>query len=206
MRGDMFIISAPSGTGKSTIVRRLLKTIPGLFFSVSYTTRQQRKNEIHGKDYYFVSREEFNELVKNNEFLEYCEVHGNTYGTSEKQVVSIIEKGFDVILDIDVQGAMKIKQKHPEAITIFMLPPSITDLEERWQKRHSDSEQEKKIRRNNINQELQFWQFYDYLIINKYINETVEQVKAIIIANRCRNNRQETLYRTIINEEILPSL
>ncbi|OGF58973.1 MAG: guanylate kinase [Candidatus Fischerbacteria bacterium RBG_13_37_8] len=206
MSGDIFIISAPSGTGKSTIIRRLLKMIPGLFFSVSYTTRQQRKNEIQGKDYCFVSQEEFTELINNNEFLEYCEVHGNTYGTSEKQVLSLIEKGFDIILDIDVQGAMKVKQKCPAAITIFMLPPSIKDLEERWQKRHSDSEQDKKIRRNNINQELQFWHFYDYLVINKYINETVEQVKAIIIANRCRKDKQETLFRTIINEEILPSL
>ncbi len=206
MRGDIYIISAPSGTGKSTIIRRLLKIIPGLFFSVSYTTRSPREKEINGKDYFFVSINEFENLINDNQFLEYCNVFNNYYGTHRNQVIPLIEKGLDVILDIDVKGAMKIKQNFPEAILIFMLPPSIEELVSRLSKRHSNTEKDLQTRLNTLKDEVQYYTYYDYLIINEHINKTIDEVKAIIIANRLRKDKISEIIREFINRNLFKNI
>ena len=150
-RGSLIVISAPSGSGKSTLVRGLFEKLletPGLVFSVSHTTRKPRAGEVHGKDYYFVSEKEFRELLEADRFLEYAEVYGNWYGTSRLEVQSHLEAGRDVLLDIDVQGAMSVKGAMPEAILIFVLPPSFEVLHERLLNRGLDAPEviEKRLR------------------------------------------------------------
>jgi guanylate kinase len=206
MKGDIYIISAPSGTGKSTIIRKLIKIVPALFFSISYTTRTPREREINGKDYFFVSLEEFENLVANNEFLEYCKVHDNYYGTHRDQVLPLIEKGLDVLLDIDVKGAMKIKGMFSDAILIFILPPSLEELLRRLEKRHAESPEALKIRLNTLKEEVLYWKYYDYLLINDYLNKTIEDVKSIIISNRLRKDRQAEIIEDIIHKKILSPL
>jgi len=187
MKGDIYIISAPSGTGKTTIIKRLMKNkLPRLHFSISYTTRKPREKEKDGRDYFFVSAEEFNELIRKDAFMEYANVHQNLYGTPKEQVLPFLEKGFDVLLDIDVQGGLKIKEKCPDSVLIFMIPPSMLELERRLSKRKFNSEAEKKLRLENVKKELQYWEFYDYIVINRLINEAVDCIKSIIIANRCK--------------------
>lgn len=204
MKGDIYIISAPSGTGKSTIIRRLLKSVPGLFFSVSYTTRAPRSKEIHGKDYFFISESEFSNLMNEDALLEYAIVHDYYYGTAKRLVLPLIDKGFDVILDIDVQGALKVKQSNPEAISIFMLPPSGNELRKRLDRRRANSEKQKKLRLENAKRELQYWRFYDYIVVNQLIDQTVDYMKSIIIANRCRRCKQEDYLSSIV-EPIISS-
>lgn len=199
MRGDIYIISAPSGTGKSTVIRKVLRIVPGLFFSVSYTTRASRFKEINGKDYFFVSMDEFENLIKADEFIEYCKVHNNFYGTSRRQIIPILEKGLDVILDIDVKGAIKVKEKFPEAILIFMLPPSIEELLQRLEKRHTDFDQELQTRLRALKEEVLYWKYYDYILVNDYINKTIDNVRSIILSNRLRKEKQASIIEGIIN-------
>mgnify|MGYP005840871045 CR=1 FL=1 len=206
MRGDIYIISAPSGTGKSTVIRKVLKIVPGLFFSISYTTRALRFKEINGKDYFFVSKEEFEKLIKEGEFIEYCKVHNNFYGTSRSQVIPLLEKGLDVILDIDVKGAIRVKEKFPEAILIFMIPPSIEELLKRLEKRHTDSPKELETRLQTLKEEILYWEYYDYILVNDYINNTIDNVKSIIVSNRLRREKQASIIEEIVKNNILNKL
>ncbi len=188
-RGDLFVISAPSGAGKTTLCTRLLDELSGLEFSISHTTRSPRPNEVHGKDYFFVSEDEFQRLVKEDAFLEWARVHGNFYGTSKEQVISKLSKGIDVILDIDVQGARQVKERFPGAITIFILPPSWEVLEERLKSRGSEDKEKLRIRLQNALKELEEVTSYEYVVINDKLDVALQELKSIIVATRLKSKR-----------------
>jgi len=179
-KGKLFVISGPSGAGKSTIVGKLLELAPDLVLSISYTSRSPRKGEIHGKNYFFISREEFLKKIKENFFLEWAEVHGNLYGTPAEFVLENLEQGHHVILEIDVQGALKIKEKFPEAVLIFIEPPDFKELEERLKKRSTESEEALRIRLENARHEIELAKYYNYRVVNNDIKETATQILRII--------------------------
>lgn len=178
------IISAPSGSGKSTLVNELLKLVPGLDFSISYTTRPSRGSEQNGKQYYFVSREEFEQMICNDEFLEHADVFGNYYGTARRFLREAGEKGRDLLLDIDVQGAEQMKRKLPEAVSIFVLPPDRKTLEWRLRKRSEDAEEVIARRLVTATREIGNYNKYDYILINDDLEESIENLQAIVLAER----------------------
>ena len=183
--GILLIVSGPSGAGKSTVIKKLQESNKELYFSVSCITRQPRKGEVDGVDYYFVSVDDFKRKVENGEFLEHCEVHGNYYGTLMGEVVDKLKFGIDVILDIDVQGAMKIKKIDNKVIKdcseyIFIGPPTFDDLEKRLRGRGTETEEVIKLRLDNAKKELKYWDEYDYLLVNKKVDTTVNDLKNII--------------------------
>jgi len=184
MKGTIFIVSAPSGAGKTTLCRKLIEKIPDITYSISYTTRKARKNEIDGKDYFFISKKKFLDMIKKDEFLEWAEVHGNLYGTHKKQIFDLLNKGIDVILDIDTQGAKKIKALKIMATYIFILPPSMDVLEKRLILRGTESEDGIKKRLIQAKNEIKDYKMYDYVIFNNDLLEAVEQLCCIVIANR----------------------
>jgi len=188
-RGLVFIISAPSGAGKTTLVRRVMEELPGLRFSVSYTTRPPRASEKEGVDYHFVSRDVFQEMVKNEKFLEWAEVLGHYYGTARVDVNSLESEGMDLILDIDTQGAKKAKEKLASAILIFILPPSIDALQERLLGRGLDSAETIQFRLAHAKTDIEEAHWYDHIIVNERIEEAVEKLKTIIISKR--NQKEE---------------
>jgi guanylate kinase len=184
--GLIFVISAPSGTGKTTLVRRVMEQLPNLHFSVSYTTRSPRSNEREGEDYHFVSPSVFQKMVERDEFMEWAEVLGNRYGTALTSVKDFISKGKDLILDIDSQGAKKVKEKVDRTVLIYILPPSPEALRERLVKRGLDSPEMIRLRLAGAYRDIEEAHWYEYVIVNERIEEAVEQLKAIIIAERCR--------------------
>ena len=189
-RGILFVISAPSGTGKSTLCRELIKAIPDLFYSISLTTRIPRDGEKDGVDYHFVSREKFQQIVQENGFLECAEVFGNLYGTSKAHVEKALSSGKDVLMDVDVQGAMKIAH-HENVVFIFLLPPSIRVLEERLLRRKTDNETQIRERVANARHEIGHVGKYDYAICNEELAESVQLLKSIIWAERCKASRNQ---------------
>lgn len=191
--GLIFVISAPSGAGKTTVVSRLIKEVPGLRFSVSYTTRSRRTNEQEGRDYHFVSASSFEKMVKQNEFLEWAEVLGNRYGTARIDVGVLESEGVDLVLDIDTQGAKKVKEKLDRAVFIFLLPPAPRVLKERLVKRGQDSPETIRYRVANAMKEVAEAPAYDYVIVNEQVEEAVSQMKAIIVAERCRKLKTSIL-------------
>jgi guanylate kinase len=182
------IISAPSGSGKSTLVNELLKLVPDLDFSISYTTRPSRGSEQNGKQYYFVSREEFEQMIRNDEFLEHANVFGNYYGTARRFLREAGEKGHDLLLDIDVQGAEQMKRKLPEAVSIFVLPPDRKTLEWRLRKRSEDAEEVIARRLVTATREIGNYNKYDYILINDDLEESIESLQAIVVAERLRRS------------------
>jgi guanylate kinase len=188
-KGLIFIISAPSGTGKTTLVRGVMEQLPDLRFSVSYTTRSPRANEREGEDYYFVSPSVFQKMVERGEFLEWAEVLGNRYGTALASVNQLASKGMDLILDIDTQGAKKVKEKVEQTVLIYILPPSLEALRERLVKRGLDSPEMIKFRLANARRDIEEAHWYHYVIVNERIGDAVEKLKAIIIAERCRRDK-----------------
>ena len=191
MKPAVFIISAPSGSGKTTLANRLRAQVPGLLFSVSYTTRPQRGNEQHGREYYFVSRQEFERMLAADEFLEHAEVHGNYYGTPRRFLLEAGQCGQDLLLDIDVQGEEQIKRKLPEAVAIFVLPPSKRVLERRL----LDRSYAEKIKEATIQgrlaaarREVEKYPNYDYILINDQLDRATEQLKAIVLAERAQRS------------------
>jgi len=200
-RGNLIVISAPSGSGKSTLVRglfdRLLET-PGLVFSVSHTTRKPRSGERHGIDYFFVSEPEFKTMIDSGEFLEYAEVYGNLYGTSREAVEDQLAAGRDVLLDIDIQGAMNVKQALPSAILIFVLPPSFQALRERLLRRGLDDRETIERRLRIARKEVTCYRKYDYLIINQDIERSLFELKSIISAARCTTDRRREQAEEIV--------
>src|SRR5438270_9866887 len=163
---NVFIISAPSGSGKSTLVNKIRQTVANLKFSISYTTRKARGNENNANEYYFVSREQFEEMIRNDDFLEHANVFGNYYGTARTFLKEAEENGCDLLLDIDVQGAAQIKTKLPDAVSIFILPPNRSELEHRLRHRSQDSESVIQRRLDEASREIENYEKYDYILVN----------------------------------------
>jgi len=185
----VYIISAPSGSGKSTLVNELLKLVPDLDFSISYTTRDRRGSEQNGKEYKFVSREQFEEMIRADEFLEHATVFGkHYYGTAKRFLREAAAKGRDLLLDIDVQGAAQIKQKLPDAVSIFVLPPDRKTLEWRLRKRSEDAEDVIQRRLVAASREIENYDKYDYVLINDKLEESVEGLQAIVRSVRLRRS------------------
>ena len=198
-RGRLFVISGPSGSGKTSLTNRLLEALPGLRFSVSYTTRPKRRGEEHGKQYFFVSSEEFEDMVDRNEFLEHAHVYGNHYGTSREFVESQLEEGLDVLLDIDVQGALIVRQATAEAVMIFVLPPSYAALRERLIRRGLDDAQVIELRLQLARKEIQYYRRYDYLVINDDLDRSLHELKSIVVAGRCAVGRRTVQAESIVS-------
>ncbi|MDQ3801150.1 MAG: guanylate kinase [Acidobacteriota bacterium] len=198
MKGNLFIITSPSGGGKGTLIREVLRTVTKVGYSVSFTTRGQRVGEEHGKHYYFVSREEFEKRAAEGEFLEWANVHGNLYGTSRAQVESELNLGRDIILEIDVQGAENVKKVAPEAIGVFILPPSFEVLRERLTARQTESEADLRVRLQNSKTEVGRWREFDYVIINDEINRASQDLAAVFLAERLKRGRQAENIEKII--------
>ncbi len=188
--GLLFVLSAPSGCGKSTIVHQVMQNIPNLEFSVSHTTRKPRPGEVDGRDYHFVSPEAFTALREQRPcgFLEWAEVHGCWYGTSVAAVEQCMREGRDVLLDIDVQGAAQVRQR-ANPVTVFIVPPSLKILEHRLRQRGTEEETTIVRRLNNARKELAVVDAYDYVIVNDRLDDAVEALQSIILAERCRQRR-----------------
>ncbi len=188
--GKLFILSAPSGAGKTTILKKVMADLPGLAFSISHTTRRPRPGEVDGSDYHFVSREQFEAMREEGHFWEWAEVHGNLYGTSRTAVMAQLASGLDVILDIDVQGAAMLRQcGDAQGAFLFIAPPSLQTLEQRLRGRQTESEETIGLRLHNAKNEMMAVAFYDYLIVNDALEQAIDTLRAIIIAERSRGHR-----------------
>jgi guanylate kinase len=199
MKGGLIIISSPSGGGKGTLIREVLRTTPGITFSVSYTTRDRRDGEQDGREYFFVSRARFEQLIEKGEFLEYAEVHGNLYGTSKSQIQRVMDSGTDVLLEIDVQGARILNEKAPDAASIFILPPSFPVLQTRLTLRATESSGDLQLRLRNSFEEVGEYELFKYVIINDDLNHAVEDLRTIIKAERLLRDRQTDEIQGILN-------
>jgi guanylate kinase len=194
----VFIVSAPSGSGKSTLVEKLMRRVPNLRFSVSYTTRQPRGKEQNGRDYFFIPREEFERRIAQSEFLEWAEVFGNYYGTHQSELDRASAEGVDLVLDIDVQGARQLKKKIPAAVTIFILAPSRQILEQRLRARSQDSEAVIERRLREAAEEIRNYSQYDYVLVNREVDASVDTLVSIVKATRSRRDRMEREIRPIL--------
>lgn len=193
-RGRLFIVSAPSGAGKTTLCQNLSSIIQNLRQSVSYTTRPMRHGEINNRDYTFIKEDVFRRMVRRDEFIEWAEVHGNLYGTSRKRLEAILDKGIDVILDVDTQGARQIRKKYKDGIYIFILPPSLRALKERLKKRMCNSKEEIQRRLKRTVYEIREYKKYDYVIINAVFDTAIEEMKAIISSEKLRTDNIDPLW------------
>lgn len=198
VRGSVFVISAPSGTGKSTLIKQLMAESPDLCFSISYTTRAPRGSEKHGQDYFFVSRTVFERMVRRDEFVEWAEVYGHLYGTATKQLQSAQEKGQDILLDIDVQGHQQVRERLPEAVSVFILPPSFAELSRRLRDRQSDAPESVECRLQTAREEIAHWPEYDYLVINDQLTGAAQALLAIVRSARFRRPNQARRVENII--------
>lgn len=187
-KGLLFVVSAPSGAGKTSLCRAITDSLENLMHSISYTTRSPRPGELDGRDYYFVTHERFQEMINAGDFAEWAEVHGNLYGTSRRVLDDMLARGTDVILDIDTQGAKQIKQKFGRAVFMFIMPPSLDILEERLRNRRSDDEAEIKKRMRRAKDEIRDYKMYDYIIVNRDFDRALSELRCIIIAHRCRTD------------------
>jgi guanylate kinase len=211
MSGIVYIISAPSGSGKTTLTNRLLSLVPGLEFSISYTTRKPRGSEQNGREYFFVSRGEFEKMLAQDEFLEHATVFGDYYGTARRFLADATSKGKDLVLDIDVQGAGQVKLKMPEAVSIFILPPSRDVLERRLKNRsqaeHVTSTEIITRRLAEAAQEIEKYPKYDYILINDQLEESIDQLKAIVLAERFKRTDVSLDAEILVkaNQALLPN-
>ncbi len=178
--GILFILSGPSGVGKGTVLAGLFKNFSGVNYSVSVTTRKPREGEIDGQDYFFVSKEEFARMRNNNEFIESARVHDNYYGTPKKYVDNVLKNNKDIILEIDIKGAEQVRKKYPDAVYIFIVPPSFHELENRLDKRGSEDKESKEIRLENARKEMKEIVNYDYIVVNDNLQNAVSKIKHII--------------------------
>ena len=185
--GIPIVISAPSGAGKTTLIKLLMKKVRGLSYSVSATTRPLSKKEKNGRDYFFISAKEFLKRKKANEFIETALVHGHHYGTLKKQLDQKLKTGKDVILDVDVVGAINVRKHCPQSLLIFIAPPSMKILEERIKKRHRDTEKEIQRRLKNARKEMRYKKFYDYIIVNDKLDRAFNELKKIVKNRRMKN-------------------
>ncbi len=185
-RGTLFVVSAPSGAGKTTLCREIRLRLPDLAYSVSVTTRPPRPGEIDGADFRFVEAPEFRAMLARGEFAEWATVHGNLYGTRARALEDALATGRDVLLDIDTQGAAQLRARYPDAVLIFILAPSVKELEQRLRERRSDMDADIERRLVRAREEIALWRQYDYLIVNRDVKEAMEQLESIILAERCR--------------------
>ncbi|HLE61716.1 MAG TPA: guanylate kinase [Pyrinomonadaceae bacterium] len=198
--GMLFVVSSPSGGGKGTLIQRMLSLVPDLGYSVSYTTRAPRDGEVHGREYFFVTREEFEEMVAAEEFLEFACVHGNLYGTTLKQVLQETCAGRDIVLEVDVQGAASIRRLRLDSVSVFILPPSYEILRQRLIARGTDSPEELRLRLRNAPEELKEYSKFDYVIINDDVERAGAQLAAIVLAEQARCKRQESVVDDVLND------
>ena len=194
---NVIVISAPSGTGKSSVAKRAVASIPHLRFSVSHTTRPPRPGERNGREYFFVTPARFKRMIAAGDFVEWADVHGNLYGTSWKELRKARKEGRDILLDIDVQGHHRVRQRLPEAVSIFLLPPSFQELARRLRRRHSDAPEVIESRLEAAREETDHWPEYDYLVVNDRISSAVRAVRSIVLAARLRRLNQQGLVEEI---------
>ena len=190
-RALLCVISAPSGGGKSAVLQEILTRVPDLHYSISYTSRPPRGDEVDGKDFHFVSRLKFEEMIAAGAFYEHAEVHGNLYGTSAEVVETMLGERRDVAMDLDVQGGLNVKKRLPDSVLIFLMPPSMEVLEQRLRGRETDDEEQICLRMENAKREIEHWNQYDYIVMNEELERTVEEVERIIEAERRRASRSE---------------
>ena len=188
-RGILFIISAPSGTGKTTLCKQIAASVPGLWHSVSCTTRKPRPGEEHGREYFFIEEKAFQDMIARNEFMEYAHVYGHWYGTPRKALMDKMEQGIDVLLEIDVQGAMQIKKKFEDGVYIFILPPSMDSLRTRLQSRASDSQEEILRRLQKVKEEVWSYREYYYIVRNDDLSQSLSELQSIFLAERLKTKR-----------------
>jgi guanylate kinase len=188
-RGTLVVVSAPSGAGKTTLCHEVRTLVPDLYYSVSYTTRAPRLGETNGTDFFFVTEGAFTAMRARDEFAEWAEVHGHLYGTPANALESALGRGLDVLLDIDTHGARQLRQRYPEAVSVFIMAPSMAELEARLRERNSNSPGDIARRLSRAKEEIAAWRQYDYLIINRDVKDAVDQLATIIQAERCRTSR-----------------
>ncbi len=198
MKGNLIIISSPSGGGKGTLIMELMKRGVGIGYSISYTTRPERPGETDGKDYSFITADEFERRIAGGEFLEYAKVHGNYYGTSRARVEALISEGVDVILEIDVQGAADVLAKLPEAVSIFIMPPSFDALAQRLRSRNTEDPDQLALRLRNSFDEVKRYSEFEYVVINDNIADAVRRLESIIVGERQRRTRQTEAIQDIL--------
>lgn len=192
-KGLLLVISGPSGTGKGTVVRALQRAIPSLRLSISATTRLPRAGEVNGVDYHFIERDIFKKMIEEDQLLEWAEVYGNCYGTPRHFVQDVLERGNDIILEIDIQGALQVKEKLPEAVLVFIAPPSKAELQTRLFGRKSDSREEIEKRLKCMTGEMRLAYGYDYIVVNDSINRALDSIQSIILAEKCRTWRLQPI-------------
>jgi guanylate kinase len=195
VKGRLLVVSGPSGAGKGSISKRIVAEVDDLVYSISMTTRAPRPDEINGKNYYFVNHEQFEQTIEQNGFLEYAKVYGEYYGTPRAKVMQHLEEGKDVVLEIDIQGAMNIRQSYPKGVLIFILPPSMAELRKRITGRGSETKGDIELRLGEALKEIAYIDKYDYCVVNGDLDEAVNRVKAIIIAEHSRV--EEDIYELI---------
>ncbi|MEE2733658.1 MAG: guanylate kinase [Pseudomonadota bacterium] len=198
MQGTLFVVSAPSGAGKTSLVHALVESTPDLHVSVSHTTRQQRPGEVDGVNYHFVSKSTFTDMLNDNAFLEHAEVFGNWYGTSKQAVADQLQAGLDVILEIDWQGAEQIRRQAPQAVSVFILPPSRTVLQQRLVGRGQDSDSVIQGRMAQATEQISHHVEFDYLIINDEFEVALQELRSVISSQRLRHSKQAERHADLI--------
>ena len=198
--GNLYVMSAPSGTGKTTLVKALVESLPGITVSVSHTTRKKRAAEMHGVNYYFTEKDEFDKMVKHDDFLEHATVFGNSYGTSRRWVEEKLKEGEDVILEIDWQGGQQIHELFPNSTSIFILPPSVSDLYARLIKRNQDNPEIIRQRIADVRESTRHITEYTYIVINDDFLEALKDLQTIVLAGRLAQKRQLIKFSNLLNE------
>ncbi|MGI6113503.1 MAG: guanylate kinase [Mahellales bacterium] len=196
-KGLLIVISGPSGAGKGTVCRALMKECKDLHLSVSATTRRPRAGETDGKSYFFIDEEKFLDMKEHNAFLEHAQVYGNYYGTPKEYVLNMLNSGRDVLLEIDIQGALQVKETYKDGIFIFIVPPSMDELKQRIIKRGSETEETFKTRFNSAFGELEYCSQYNYVVVNDSVRNASEKIKAIITAEKCKVSRNKDLFASL---------
>ncbi len=200
-QGMLIVVSGPSGTGKGTVCTELLKETPELAYSISATTRQPREGEVDGKNYYFLTKEEFERRIGEGDFLEYANVYGNYYGTPLGKIQERRAKGEDILLEIDTQGALNVMKRCPDGLFIFLLPPSIHELESRIRGRGSETEESLARRLGNAKAEIEIGRKYKYVVVNDTVDQAVKRIKSILMAEHCRVDLNQEMFEVLEDEK-----